>query len=327
MKVSEREMQVAAIAQFRRDETVSSLARRAGMRSHNFLYALRRLQAAGVLRPWVFINPFKIGYEEIELLFTIGSGAQRQRTQFQNFLQTHPQVIWYGSLGGDYQYGVRIIADGPMDCQKFLEEIDLRFHSLVARKSLVHILSFTSLPKRYLNRGKRVQSAPGIEIKPDSKRAELDSLDYKILQALLASPLASEREVARVTGYARATVAAHLAKLRREGVLLGSVFLIGARSLGYHAYRMLIYGRGVRQDLTKKISQFVEAENSVVNVTHCLGEWDFELSIEVQDPMESAEKVSALYDHCGASVERIELLPVFEQGVSHRFLAGKSMLT
>lgn len=325
MKLSEREMQVAAVAQFRGDESIPSLARRAGLRPHTVLYALKRLRDAGVLRPWTFIDPFKLGYDEFELLFTISSGVQQQRAHLQKFLQNHPQVIWYGALGGDYQYGVRIIADGPMRCQDFLDEIDQRFNSVVTRKSVVHILAFTSLPKRYLNRGRSGKAGPGIEVKAGVARTELDSLDLEILRTLITKPLASEREVARSTGHARATISSRLTRLRREGVLRGSVFLIGARSVGFHSYRMLIYGRGLRQDLIKKITQFVNAESSVVNVTHCLGGWDFELAIEVQDPAESADKVSALYWHCGASVEKIELLPVFEQGTSQRFLAGKNV--
>ena len=323
MKISEQEMRVAAIAQFRRDETVTTLARRAGLRPHSLVYALKRLQEAKVLRPWVFIDPFKLGYQEFELLFTIGSGGQRRRAELQSFLQNHSHVIWYGALGGEYQYGVRIIAEGSFGCHTFLEELEQRFDSIVTRKAIVSILSFSSLPKRYLVGGKGQKVSAGIEVKAGAVRTELDAIDHSILKTMVGSPLASEREISRVTGYARATVSGRLVRLRREGVLLGSVFLIGARAIGFHPYRMLIFGRGVRGDLARKIGEYVEKESSVVNVTHCLGGWDFELSIEVSDPAHSAEKVSALYDHCGAAVERIELLPVFEQGVSHGFLAGK----
>jgi|GEM_PF-5118681 len=326
LRISAKEMTVAATVQLRRDESIEKLARRAGMKRHAFLYALKRLQEKGVLRPWVFVNPFQMGYSEIEILFSIGTTAHSKFDSFRNFLKTHPRVIWFGILGGSYQCGVRIIARTPQDCRKFLDELENKFGSVITRKAIVHILAFTALPKRYLLSKKGNPFPPSITLEPTQATSEPDDTDCKILTAMFANPQSSERELSRAAGFARNTIASRLAALRKSGILLGSVYLVSARALGYHAYRILVFGRGLQGELTERINRFVENDSSVVNMMHCLGEWDYELAIEVLDPAASAAKVSALYEYCGTAVDRIELVPVFEQGVSHRFLSEHHVL-
>lgn len=319
MKFSERDLQVAAAVQFRRDESITALAKRLGLQTHQIQYTLTRLQSLKIIRPWVFINPFALGLEEYELLFTIGSATKRVKSSFDAFLRSHPKVVWFGVLGGGFQYGVRLAVRRSEECSRFLDEIRQSFGDILLRKSFAVLLQFESFPKRYLAPQRAKILAPGVIISPPQSTVKADQTDLKIISVMLANPAASDRELSRLTGYARATVSARLTALRKSGVILSNAYLISASRLGMQSFKALVHGKGLQPLMKTKIKQFASTHESVVNLTTCLGEWDYELGIEVFESLKASELVSELYEFCGDLITHIELLPVFEQNVSERF--------
>lgn len=320
MRFSARELFVAGAVQYRRSESITSTAKTLGLRTHELHYLLRRLQDAEILHPWVFVNPFTLGFEEYEILLTIGAAAKRTKNSFLQFLRSHPLVIWYGSLGGSFQYGIRLAAVQSRECTEFLNECSSRLGNSILRKSVVLLQQFSAFPKRYLAPSKHKLFGRGVTIAPPARNVTLSKLEYEVLRAYLKAPAASERELARLTGRSRTAVSRALDEMRTNGVIVKEAYLVRARKLGYQAYRILVYGKGLPRELSTRINTFAENHLSVVNMTSCLGEWEYELGIEVSPVTEATEIVSELYEECGDLITHLELLPIFEQNVSERFL-------
>ncbi len=319
MRFSDRDRLIAGALQFRRDEPVASIAKQLGLRTHQVQYALSRLLQSKVLRPWVYINPFALGMEEYEVLFTLGAASKRVKSNFDAFLRSHSKVVWFAVLGGDYQYGVRLAVRRNYECVRFLEEVRKRFGGILLRKSFAVLLQFEAYPKRYLSPPNSKVIRSGVQIAPPTLQRKFDRTDYVLLGALVANPTASERDLSLRTGLARGTVRARIAALQKNGVILSRAYLVSASRMGMQAFKALIHSKGLQPQIREQIMKFIATHPQVVNLSTCLGEWDYELGIEVVNPLQASEIVSELYEASGDLISHIELLPVFEQNVSERF--------
>ena len=95
----------------------------------------------------------------------------------------------------------------------------------------------------------------------------LDSLDVALLDALQANPRVGNLELSRITGVARATVTARLARLEQAGVVTGygPDVDVAAAGFGVQAFVSLQIAQGaidaVRRDL-EKIPGVLEAHST-----------------------------------------------------------------
>ena len=78
-----------------------------------------------------------------------------------------------------------------------------------------------------------------------------------------------------------------------------------------HVYRLLIFVNALNLDLKERFSQFFEGHRNVVSFVHCIGSWDYELRVEVQDPQEIVQLKQQLYELFGNDISTVKVLPMF----------------
>lgn len=326
MKFSTLQRQILQSLQFHRATPLPELAKLTGIKEHQLRYHVQRFEAAGIIRPWILINPFALGYEEFQILFTLRSMHERLKSALIAYLRSHPEVVWFGELGGSYHFGFRLLARRIGAATTMFEAFAKKFGAFISRKEVSALSSFTSLPKRYLAPKELPLLPEGVTLQALPQDVVIDEVDRSLIVARLKQPTASERDLSQATGHARATISRRLELLHSRGVIVREVYLISAALLGYSAYRIFVTGRGTALQLREALHRFARQEVAVVNITACLGRRDFEVGVEVSTPQEASRAISQLYHTAGDFIEDTELVPIFHQDISSEFL-GKLTLS
>ena len=322
MTLPERERLLLAAIQLQGELTAVELAKITGLKVHTVHYLLRQFEERGLIRRHVLLNMFALGFQEVEIYFSLSSISAEDRARLVNRLKSHPQVVWLASLGGKYQYGMTLCVRSVSEAAEFLNAIAKNYGEVLTRKSISSLLEFRLLPKKYLtSKSKKVAGAP-VSISEGVPEAELDETDWKIIAILNQPGNESSYGISRSTGLPRATVEYRLKKLRAQRVIERTVYVINSIQLGRQVYRILVFARGVSHELTQGISKLAMENPNVVNFTRTFGEWDFELGVDVASPEEASGLVELILERFGPSIQSTEILPVFSQTNSSRLLSG-----
>lgn len=320
IRTAPRERTVLVAAQFRAATPISVLKKGTGLRDHTIRYYLHRFREEGVIRPTTFFDPYALGFTQYELFFSLAPTKEETAQRLLAYFEKHERVAYYAELGGSFQYAVTVCVRTVGEMVAFLNELSLKFGSVFFSKAISVIESFSVFRKKYLAPAK----APNdwLSFGSTSPAVTLDALDRSLLMDVVERGLTSHAEISERMNVPRTTVAFRLKRMEESGVIRAYIYLINARRLGILTYKLLLFGRGLERGLYDKLFEFGRAHPSVVNVAHCVGSWDYELTVEVENAREITAVTQDLSARFGASLSQIQTLPVFFQAQSKQLLRG-----
>lgn len=320
IKLSEVERTVALAAQFNADSSANQLAKASGVRSHTVNYTLRGLLQREILRPWLAVNHYALGYEQFDVFFSLSSSSSATKKKLLASLGAEPNVLWYVELGGDFQYAFSLYAKSVAEAAAFLEGLAQASKALLVRKQIAVVVFFALFKKKYLVPERPAVCRGAIQFKRPGALVDVDEIDLKVLAGLYDCPNSSHPALSRALGMPRSTLELRIKRLKDKGLLLAFIYHISATKLGMQAYKVLIFARGVHPELGEKILRYAEQSPHVVNFCSCFGSWDYEIGVEVSESERISAITSELYDRFGPEIDQIQVLPVFKRKVSARFM-------
>lgn len=310
MRLSDKERKILGAAQFRADASLQTIAKISGYREHSVRYALESLKSRKIIEKRVMINVRLLGLTRFAIFFSLANQGKEVRKRFLKALETDDKVGWIREFGGELPFVFDVIVPSIDDVHFMLERLSRQFGDIFFEKSLAVRYGISYFERGYL--AQQPQEAP-IEEGPTTRLVKIDDLDHRILSYLGESAQHSERALARLLGVPLSTLKYRLSNLRSAGVLLASYYDINPRLAGLHAYRLLISTRGAHPDQSAKLREYFRAHPNFVSLIMCMGAWDYETTIEVEDPRQATELVSELYDSHDHFIRSIKVLPVFEE--------------
>lgn len=134
-------------------------------------------------------------------------------------------------------------------------------------------------------------AGPGAEA--PARAATLDALDRQLLVRLQANARASTAELARGLGVARTTIVARLARLERQGVVLGYTVKLGddAADTGLQAFVGITVQPRAGRDVVRQLQRMPE----VRQLSAVSGEFDYVALLRAATPA----RLDALLDDIG----------------------------
>lgn len=320
--LNEKERLVLYYLQFNGEMSSSDLGQRVGLKSHIVQYTKNSLIERGILRRRYYINPYALGYAQYQLFFSSPLGSATNNPLISH-LKEHWRTAWFAAVGGDFQYGMNVIARSPLDFSNHLDDLELSFAEIFSRKSLTVISSFSMLSKKYLltEAGITPENVSCITLKECAPPPPTDEIDNTVIRALSTYPSLSLRQISEKMGMSRTTFQYRVDRLKELGVFLGSFYYISASKFNRHPYMLLIQTVGARHKVRKAIYNFAQKEPRIVNIAECLGTWDYQLNVEVQTQSEVTDITNHIYRSSQQTVSHISAIPIHSQQQSPLFLS------
>ena len=320
MRISPKEAKILLNAHLDADISVTQLARKVGTKSHAVHYTINKFREAGIIREWPLINFFHCGLEQHIIYFSLTGHSKRAKII--DWLSNHPRVIWFAELGGDLNYGLTLLAQNAEQAALFLDQFVGIFGNHFSQLKTAIQLELSFLRKSYLVPGTKRKPSDCITVKKtlEYKAEALDDFDWEILKAIHNSKLLSNRDIANYLEKPRATIDKRIQRLKQRDIIVKRIFHIRANILGFQVHRLLIKTHGPEPRLRPDFLRFALSEPSVVSFFRCFGSWEYELVLETPSAREVVEFRERLFEAFRETLAGVEILPIFSQTTSKRFL-------
>ena len=309
LKLTAREKNLLVVIELQAGKPLREIQRQTGLAPYTLRYLLKKLSTAGLLgpkRPIIDMN--LLGYTHYNFFFSLTSESHRIRQSFLKFLSRSSHVSWMFELGGDFQYGVTISVKhvNVMNC--FLQEISRKFGNIFFDKLYSQQISYQYFGRRYLTSQKLVSAPIKLELKESAEL--LDRQDARILEAMANLNYTTLTRLAQELGLPLTTLERRKQRLEERGIIAGYFHWIEAQTLGVHPYVILIYMKGISPDFKQRLEEFARKEPHVLYFIECMGNWDFELGIEVQELKTVTNITQKLYDHFPGDMRTLKVIPI-----------------
>ena len=309
MKLLTRDLAILSTVELRADNSYQQISKLTGYRSHIVRYTLNKLLKLGVIsqaRPIVANEA--LGYFFTTLFFSLSSRRQKRKEELVDFLTSNPKVSWIFELGGDFQYGASFKVKHISEIRGFLELLSRKFGNIFFEKALSSQFSFTYFGRRYLSTARTKKKA--IVFSVDDPQQQIDQVDSLIISGLTDENYASRIELARKIDIPVATFERRRLELESRGIIKGYFHWVDPEKLGVHSFIIMVFTQGIGLGLKERLRECAESESSVVYMTECMGQWDFELGVEVKEAKEITSVTEKLYDLFPEEIRSIRVIPI-----------------
>ena len=311
MRLSEKDGIILSTYQLQADASVVEVAKQVGFQSHTVRYTLQRALRSEVLRKRSFVNLNLLGVSIYGVFFSLSTQRRERREALKQALIQSGKVSVLSRLGGDYQYGMNVCASTLTEFAQFLDGLGREFGAIFLEKSVAARVAVTYFGQRYLAEGRPGHPQRELAYRDIGIRIEIDELDHQILVALTGTPPESKRKLAHELGIPLSTLEYRIKKCESAGLLVGHYFHIESVKLGYQSYLLLVSLKGINAEISRQLEQFCREHTQVVLFIQSIGNWDFEIVVDVNAADDVGSISEALYDQFGSALHWVKVLPVF----------------
>lgn len=297
MTLSENELTELAVVELHADLSLAEIRKQTNHRSHTIRYTLKKLEDRGVISKAPFIDVYPLGYTAHAIFFSIAPSPSLSKEKFLASLQANPNVQWLAELGGDYQYVATLFVRHPLEIQQFFDSINQNFGAILFQKTISTRLSFTQFNRKYFG-GKPDSLTFGSTI-PQT----INEADHQLLSSMANN---TKLYIPQSTFRARKT------RLKEKHLLLGEFYQINASAMGMQTYEVLLSAKGASQTLRESLFAFAKSHKYIVHFVSCLGEWDYEIGIEVPDGQTLLSTLQEITEKFGDQLVSMKTLSLFQ---------------
>ncbi|MFN8391275.1 MAG: Lrp/AsnC family transcriptional regulator [Bdellovibrionota bacterium] len=305
-RLSENERQVFAHAQLQAGATVPEIARQSGLRDHAVRYALNSLIERGAVWYVPYIDVGRLGFSDCCVYFNHLSSSKGSRERLLKAIKESPSVGYFAELAGEYQYTVAIYCRRVHEVEDFFTRLARVSDGAILDRSIATRLSWSFYSALYW--AKRPPRARMLQCSAEGKLFMPDDIDHRILHTLSRSSQYHLRQIAKTLRLPLSTVEYRIRKLEDNGVILGHSYKLAPPYFGLSKYRVLVSQARPTRDLRDKLLRFSAKQKYVSSFVHCVGNWDFELSIDLEQPADLPDILEEI-SICGAGdIFRLKVL-------------------
>lgn len=309
MRLSPRDRSVLLHAQMQAEQPVSALRRSCPFQEHSIRYALQQARRNELIQPRCFIDLCRLGYSQFEVFFSLSATSRETGGQFIDALLHSQQVSFLGELGGDYQYGVNICAKNLREVSDFFDSLSEQYGEIFLEKAMAARMALFFFGNKYLADQKREVEQLHYRVRGD--RVEIDQVDQSILYALANSSFPSRRQLAKQLSMPLSTLEYRIKRLEERKVIVGYYYHVDPSMLGMQSYMLLVCVKGINRRLKESFFEFCKSHPNIVILIHCLGNWDFEVVIDVANSHDIIAVTQQLREELGIALHFIKVLPFF----------------
>jgi len=305
VKLSETQQEILSVASLQANSTASEIGAQCGRSEAQVRYTLDSLRRSKLVRTFPVINIHSLGYTDYCIFLTFEPGKLGGRSRLLTYLCDSPNTAWVAELAGEYSHTVSLFAKNIGDVDIFLVNCAKAMRGGIIKKSFAIRESWTLFP---FNKKQASSRAKVRTITRESKvnTQGIDELDWKILECICNHPDEPSAAQARRLKIPPATFIYRLKQLSQRHILLGHAIYVESHLLGLYAYRILILERSVSPDLRKRLFDFAAKHLKISSFVHCVGDWDYELTVEVASPPDLLTIVDEIDDCFGAEILTIK---------------------
>jgi DNA-binding Lrp family transcriptional regulator len=298
------EKKVIIGGRFTARESISTLAKRIGVKNHVAQRALRGLLEREVLKPYLVVDVSKLGFTDYAVFFSVSPGSAKLHRKLVQYLKQSVQVPWFAEFSGEYHYAFSLICRHIGEVDDFLLALGRAVGVEMTSRTVSVRTSWMTFPHRSLLPDFAC-SVIGYEIQSRGDVIKYDDLDIRLLR-LLSDPTApSDAACSRALGEAPATVRYRRGLLEQKGVIVSYALALDVAAINYFPCIFLMQMKTPSNELRRRLQTFAATEIGATSLLSCVGSWDYELTIAAESLANVAECQRQLLDRFASDIAEV----------------------
>ena len=311
MKLNERSRKIIRTISLNADATIKEIGQMTKLPEHIVRWELDRLLEAEVIRRTAFVDLCRIGYCFYAILFSISSSKNDLKHDLLKDLLESPEVAYLAQVGGDFQYHVVICCQQHIEVKQFLKKFSEQYQNIFFEKTISVHVDWTLFTRKYLAAAKpRIEELRSGEV---YEKIELSEQDKKILRGFANIQHRSKRDIARAMSIPLSTFDTRLKDLQAKQILKGFIYEVRPIDFGVELYVLLIYAKGVDPARKEDLYLFSKQHPNIIVFVECLGDWEYELNVEVENAEQITDLTQEIYELFGNSLISIKVVPILKR--------------
>ncbi len=261
-----------------------ALARKLRSAQETIRYRVQRLVDHGVIFNFLsVIDAGKLQTSYNKVLLKLHNVDESKVEKIIRYLVEQEPVNWVARFDGLYDVSFTIRIRQIHELSDFVDEFRKKFSGHLQRLHFATNIEIEYLPRSYLV-GKSPRSAriaPSQVYRPSP--SSIDSIDRKILRILATNARASATQIGKELRLSSETIGLRIRKLEKSGVLSRYRIVLNNAALKQVNYYILLYLNYVSEKRLQAFIEYLRDLPRLVYFIKALGEWDYELNLEVEN--------------------------------------------
>ncbi len=262
----------------------TELGKRLKLSSSTVERRMQQLTDAGVISLlFADVNMAKLGFKNYRIYLKFDVFDSKTERDVLKMFESYPRTAWGTICEGSYDVLWRIIAKDELEVEQAVNLAMAKFGNNIIEKTVITTTYQTYLSWNKILGGER---HPELPFEWVSSATKIDGTGMKILAALYGDARATTVDIAKLVGLTPDAVSYRIKGLAKDGFILGYTSWYDAKSLGFEYYKIFINFRSMTKEKEKKFLAFCLQHNNVVFLNKCIGSWDIEIDINVENTPE-----------------------------------------
>ena len=275
---------------------VAQIARSARISGDIVRYRIAKFEKLGLVIRYEARNALdRLGFTHYQLLLQLRGATEERIEKIVAFLDVQPEVTWIGRLYGGFDVALALRCKGVAEVSSFQDRLLEKFGFLLLQRAMGATVKVEYFSRDYLVGKKRRVKKSQSSVQPKTYR-RLDEIGLAICRILAEDCRRSSAEVARllvetdvtpsITGEA---VSYRIRQLEREGWLSAYWLVLNPDIQDIIYCKIFMNVEHQAQQKLKRFLDFCRSHPNVVLLFKTLGEWEYEVNVEVGDVRESQQ--------------------------------------
>lgn len=290
--------------------SLNKIARKLKKSQQGLQYTIEQLEEKKViLQYYTLIDYTCLGYSGYKILFSVSHTKKEQEEQFLRTLKQHPSFLSLSKLNGNYDYIALFAEKNASRCLRHIHILTTQFPQVIQHYILFANAGSYELKRRYL--GNHTHASSTI-LGGDREKITLPPLEMKILQDISDNPKISYVQLATKYKVHPKTIIARVKGLETKGVIKGYSITVDCTKYHYSAHKLFLKVTSLTKQKDEDFMKFFRQQEHIIRVSKILGQWDYEIDIEIPSLQSLYVLSLALRTEFGDVLQHMEMYPLLE---------------
>jgi DNA-binding Lrp family transcriptional regulator len=263
-------------------QSFADLARSLEIPEETVRYRVNSLVERGIITGFfTVIDAGQLGNGYYKILLKLHNVDEPRVEQIIKYLIECDAVNWVARFDVHFDIGFTIRVTKVFELSQFVDELRRRFTKYINKLTFAINIETEFLSRNYIaDSAKKRDKA--IAIKAPSAPVKLDQLDLDILRQIAGDTRRPATEIAKIVGVTSETVHQRIKKLEKQRIIIRYSLVIDVHAIAQINYYVLVF---LNYTATERLASFVQYCREIPRLSYlikALGEWDYELNLEVE---------------------------------------------
>jgi Lrp/AsnC family transcriptional regulator, leucine-responsive regulatory protein len=289
--------------------TYSSLAKQTKMSKQLVSYRVARLENEGYIKGYIaMVDMFRLGYVGFRVYLKLRNATAEVKEKLLHYLHQQPAIWATITMAGKWDIALGI---SVKQVYEFYDTWDA-----LLENHLVHIADyFISIYSPVYHYAKSYivdkKDMSPVRVLGGKGKADVDDVDFKVLNVLAHHARAPLLEVAEKVGMTAEAVKYRIKQLEKKGVIQGYRAMIDVAKLGYNFFKAEV--RLARYDVLKGIMQYCHQHPNIYQVNRTIGGETIEIEFNVKTVEEMYTILADMEKQFPGAVEKFDYLTILSE--------------